>query len=133
MKTSTLLMPFFYAFMLFGSCALTWLTFQSLTDLYPHSCLKPVYERFGVKRAIDYYSKNNDLNKKFELYFHLLALFGAYLFVLTLLVMLIRIFTGKSDPVNKQDPKIIVVLNRIIQNSIEQGLCFFLVIIYPIF
>jgi len=54
----------------------------------------------------------------------LLAKISLYLFVHAIIVMTIRIFTGKSSPATQEDPTAIKVINRIITNSIEQSIVF---------
>ncbi|EAR88602.1 mapeg family protein (macronuclear) [Tetrahymena thermophila SB210] len=51
---------------------------------------------------------------------------ATFILILTFSVMVIRIATGRSNPISFQDPKIIITLNRIIQNSLEQGFIFML-------
>lgn len=54
----------------------------------------------------------------------LLAKISLYLFVHAIIIMTIRIFTGKSSPATQEDPTVIKIINRIIANSIEQSIIF---------
>jgi uncharacterized MAPEG superfamily protein len=47
-----------------------------------------------------------------------------FLFTLSVVVMGLRIFTGKSTPAINNDPVIISTLNRVITNTIEQSVIF---------
>ncbi|KAL4487914.1 hypothetical protein ABPG72_022774 [Tetrahymena utriculariae] len=51
---------------------------------------------------------------------------ATFVLILTFSVMFIRVSTGRSNPISFQDPKIIITLNRIIQNTLEQGFIFML-------
>jgi hypothetical protein len=70
---------------------------------------------------------------KWALIRSLLAKIGAFLFVHAIIIMSIRIFTGKSSPATVEDPTFIKVLNRIITNTIEQSIIFVSLYVYFIF
>jgi len=58
---------------------------------------------------------------------------GLFLFSVTIMIMGLRIFTGKSNPVKYEDPFIIGALNRILLNSLEQTVIFLLSYSYFVF
>lgn len=61
------------------------------------------------------------------------AKISLFLFAHALFVMLIRIFTKKSNPVTEEDPETIKLLNKIISNTIEQSLIFLGLYVYFLF
>ena len=63
----------------------------------------------------------------------MVAKISLFLFAHALFVMLIRIFTKKSNPVTEEDPETIKVLNKIITNTIEQSIIFLGLYVYFLF
>ena len=58
---------------------------------------------------------------------------GLFLFAVTMMIMSLRVFTGRSNPVKYEDPLIIGALNRILLNSLEQTVIFLLSYSYFVF
>ncbi|KAL4469436.1 hypothetical protein ABPG74_004689 [Tetrahymena malaccensis] len=84
------------------------------------------------ENQVKLYEEKLDLIKRFDdegkqyIVLKIGYMLATYVLILTFSVMLIRITTGRSNPISFQDPKIIITLNRIIQNTLEQGFIFML-------
>lgn len=62
-----------------------------------------------------------------------MTLIATFELVITMMIMSIRIFGQKISPVGEKDPLIIAVLNRILNNNIEQIFVFFGLYSYLLF
>ena len=78
-----------------------------------------------VSKFVNQFSiKEVTFESKVEFLFSVMALTGAFVFVNTFMIMLCRMIT-QANPLTQKDPVIIQTLNRVIQNTLEQGFVFF--------
>lgn len=98
-----------------------------LIELATYYVLKSTHSCGCLNKIFFWDLENSDLtteDAKWAVVRSLLAKIALFLFAHAILIMTIRIFTGRSSPATQEDPTAIKVINRIITNTIEQSVIF---------
>lgn len=79
-----------------------------------------------ISSAIKQFKPTNfSVESKLIFIFKSLSLVSIFVFILSILISLLRLITFSFSPFAEKDNKLIEILNKIIQNTIEQSLIFF--------
>lgn len=85
---------------------------------------------FSNHIAKNYPTQWNSVESKSKFLISSVAHFSLFIFALITMISSSRILTFKPNPNASKDNKLIIVINKVFQNSIEQGLIFFGLLTY---